>query len=167
MKEPAASAGIEASLSGAVFSADGSNVTVGPNVSFGGNVFRFGTAPIHIGENTMIAYGTIIHTSTHDYGSHPMWYKRIDRPVRIGKDVWIGTGAIILPGVIVGDYSVVGAGAVVTANVPEGAIVVGNPARIVKMRDIEVYIGPKRIERREENVVEEKGYLEKSCRTSD
>ena len=113
----------------------GKNVTLEKNVSLGRNITFYKTAPITVGEYTMIANDVIIHTSTHDYKLHPMWLKRIDRPVRIGKHVWIGTGAIILPGVDIGDYSVVGAGAVVNRHVPEGAIVAGNPARIIKFRD--------------------------------
>lgn len=53
----------------------------------------------------------------------------LGRPVRIGRNVWIGGGAIILPGVIVEDEAVIGAGAVVTRSVPAGVTVVGNPAR--------------------------------------
>lgn len=52
------------------------------------------------------------------------------RPVRIGLNVWIGGGAIVLPGVTVGDDALVGAGSVVTRDVPAGATVMGNPARI-------------------------------------
>ncbi len=121
---------------GAISSYDGNNLSIGKNVSFGGNVFLFGTAPITIGDDTMIAYGTIIHTSTHDHTVHPMRTIRIDRPVSIGKHVWIGTGAIILPGVKIGDYAVVGAGSVVNRHVAEGAVVAGNPAKIVKFRDL-------------------------------
>ncbi|WP_040149518.1 DapH/DapD/GlmU-related protein, partial [Xanthomonas citri] len=52
------------------------------------------------------------------------------RPIRVGRNVWIGGGAIILPGVCIGDDAVIGAGAVVTRDVPAGAIAVGNPARV-------------------------------------
>ena len=51
------------------------------------------------------------------------------RPIRIGRNVWIGGGAIILPGVTIGDDALIGAGSVVTRDVPAGATVVGNPAR--------------------------------------
>jgi acetyltransferase-like isoleucine patch superfamily enzyme len=125
--------------SGTICYGDGSNLTIGRNVSFGGRVVLFGTAPIEIGDNTMIALNVIIHTSSHDYHDHPMWTKRIDRPVKIGSHVWIGAAAIILPGVIVEDYAVIGSGSVVTANVPKGAIVAGNPARIIKYRDPSYY----------------------------
>jgi len=63
------------------------------------------------------------------------------KPVSIGNDVWIGIRVTILPGVTIGDHSVIGAGAVVTKDVPEYAIVGGSPARILRMRN----------ERREEN----------------
>jgi maltose O-acetyltransferase len=52
------------------------------------------------------------------------------RPIRIGRNVWIGGGAILLPGVTVGDDAVIGAGSVVTRDVPAGATVIGNPARV-------------------------------------
>jgi acetyltransferase-like isoleucine patch superfamily enzyme len=121
-------------LAGAICHKD--NVSVGENVSFGGNVFLSGSAPISIGSDTMIGYNVTIHTSTHDYNVHPIWTKRIDRPVEIGKHVWIGTGAIILPGTKIGDYAVVGAGSVVNRHVPDRAILAGNPARIIKYRDL-------------------------------
>lgn len=54
------------------------------------------------------------------------------RPVDIGRNVWIGAGALILPGVTVGDEALIGAGSVVTRDVPAGAAVAGNPARIMR-----------------------------------
>ena len=114
---------------------DQENIIIRESTSFGGNVLLFATAPISIGEHTMIGTQTIIHTSTHDYNEHPMWKTRVDRPIKIGKHVWIGAKTLVLAGVKIGDYAVVGAGSVVTAHVPEYAIVVGNPARIIAYRD--------------------------------
>jgi maltose O-acetyltransferase len=54
------------------------------------------------------------------------------RPITIGNNVWIGGGAIILPGVTVGENSVIGAGAVVTKDVPANVVAVGNPARVIR-----------------------------------
>lgn len=56
------------------------------------------------------------------------------RPVRIGKNVWIGGAAILLPSITVGDNAIIGAGSVVTRDVPDGATIVGNPARQVRSR---------------------------------
>ena len=105
------------------------------NVYLGGRVTFFCNAEISIDEHTMIAHDVLIHTATHDYSDHPMWSKRIDKPVKIGKHVWIGSRATILPGVVIEDYAVIGAGAVVSKNVPRSAVVVGNPARIIKFRN--------------------------------
>lgn len=112
------------------------NFRVGKNCSFGGNVRVFNTEMVTIGDECMVANGTQIITATHDSNIHPMRRIRIDRPIKIGNHVWIGTNALILPGVIVGDYAVIGAGAVITAHVPERAVVVGNPARIINFRTI-------------------------------
>ncbi|MDP3043284.1 MAG: acyltransferase [bacterium] len=122
--------------SGTVGTIQHKNLKIGKNVSFGGSVALLGNGTIDIGDHSMIGYGTIIHTSTHDYTEHPMWQTLISRPVKIGSHVWIGTGAIVLPGVAIGDYSVIGAGAIVVANVPNGVIVAGNPARVIKYRKI-------------------------------
>lgn len=149
---------------GTIVYGDGTNLSIGDNVTFGGRVVLFGTAPICIGDNTMIALNTIIHTSTHDYTTHPMWYKRIDRPVSIGKYVWIGAGAIILPGVRIEDHAVVGSGSVVTANIPRGAIVVGNPARIVKYRVESSYEKDPLIRDYVDSIIVTEGYLEKYCK---
>lgn len=124
---------------GVTFIGPSDNYVIGQKVTIGSGSILFACENIKIGDNTMIAVGTIIHTSTHDYESHPMWKYRIDRPVVIGEYVWIGAGSIILPGVSIGDNAVVGAGSVVTANVPEGAIVAGNPARKIKQRPPDYY----------------------------
>lgn len=57
------------------------------------------------------------------------------RPIRLGRNVWVGGGAIVLPGVEIGDDAIIGAGAIVTRNVPAGATVAGNPARIIARKD--------------------------------
>jgi acetyltransferase-like isoleucine patch superfamily enzyme len=90
---------------------------------------------IEIGDNCMIASGVYI-TDSDWHGI----YDRIERntgprPIRIGNNVWIGDQAIVLKGVSIGDNSIVGAGAVVTHDVPANVVVAGNPARIVKQLD--------------------------------
>ena len=88
------------------------------------------TAQVAIGRGSMLGPGVHIYCAEH----HKDVVQRkagleIARPVTIGADVWIGGGAIVLPGVNVGDGAVIGAGSVVTRDVPPGATVAGNPAR--------------------------------------
>ncbi len=121
---------------GVSLSSTNKNFHIGSDVSFGNEVLLMGAGKIEIGNGTMIAAGVIIHTSTHDYNVHPMRSKRIDLDVKIGQHVWIGTGAIICPGSVVRDYSVVGAGCVVVAEVKEGEIVGGVPATKLGSRNL-------------------------------
>ncbi|MBR3611436.1 MAG: hypothetical protein IKL57_08290 [Oscillospiraceae bacterium] len=74
----------------------------------------------------------------------------VEKPVVIGKYVWIGARSTILPGVKIGDGAVIGAASVVTKDVPNGAVVGGNPARIIKYRNMEVY---------NRLLLEDKGYI--------
>lgn len=90
---------------------------------------------IEIGDNCMFASGAYI-TDSDWHGV----YDRIERnvepaPIRIGNNVWVGDRAIVLKGVTIGDNSIVGAGAVVTRDVPANVVVAGNPARVVKELD--------------------------------
>lgn len=114
----------------------------GLHISLGANVFlNFGCvildcAPVSIGDRTQIGPGVQILTPDHPREPGPREAGlEFARPIRIGRNVWIGGGALILPGVTVGDDAIVGAGAVVTRDVPAGATVAGNPARILPRRE--------------------------------
>ncbi len=91
-----------------------------------------------IGDNVMMAPEVIILSSAYNFDdlTRPMIVQgsKPRRPVTIGNDVWIGTRVIILPGVTVGDHSILGAGCVVTKDVPEYAIMGGSPARVLRSR---------------------------------
>lgn len=108
----------------------------GFNVRAGGNLFVnydcvfLDCAPIDIGDDVQIGPAVQLYTATHPLD--PAVRRsglEAARPVRIGDNVWIGGGAIVLPGVTIGDDAVIGAGSVVTRDVPAGKVVVGNPAR--------------------------------------
>lgn len=101
----------------------------------------FAGGGVTIGDGTMISSNCSITSVTHEKYSlnrhqaptaSAAAAETTMRPVIIGRHVWIGTGAIILPGVTVGDHSIVGAGAVVTKNIPEKCVYVGNPARLLE-----------------------------------
>jgi acetyltransferase-like isoleucine patch superfamily enzyme len=91
-----------------------------------------------IASHSILAPEVLVMTSTHEYrNAEFLPYGNVDtlRPVTVGVACWIGTRSIILPGVTLGDATIVGAGAVVASSFPEGSIVVGNPARKVGERD--------------------------------
>jgi acetyltransferase-like isoleucine patch superfamily enzyme len=111
-----------------------SAIRVGSNVSLAAYVHMWGEGGITIGDRVMIGTHSSISTITHDYGEELMYKTVVLRPVRIEDDVWISSNAVILPGVTIGQGSVVGAGAVVTKDVPARAIVAGVPARVIKLR---------------------------------
>lgn len=106
---------------------DINKVKISDSCNFGGNV-RLSGNDIIIGNDCMIAYGAQILSITHDYNSqNPK--TGIHKRVKICDRVWIGCNAIILPGVTIGSDSVVGAGSVVTHDVPDMTVVAGNPAK--------------------------------------
>ena len=114
------------------------HVDYGRNITLGDDVFlNFGcvildVCPVSIGNGTQI--GPHVQVLAADHPRDPTTRAaglECGRPVRIGQNVWIGGGAIVLPGVVVGDAAILGAGAVVTRDVPPGATVVGNPARAI------------------------------------
>ena len=116
----------------------GCNMHVGNNFYSNFNLTVVDDADIYIGHGVMIAPNVVIAT-----GAHPICPELREKvyqynlPVHIGNRVWIGAGAIILPGVTIGDDSVIGAGSVVTKDIPSGVIAVGNPCRV--LREINEY----------------------------
>lgn len=107
-------------------------IVIGDRAAINGFCRLFGHGSIEIGEDTQIGPCCLIITTDHDYGGNlETSFKR----VVIGKRVWIGANVTILPGVEIGDYSVIGAGAVVTKSIPPRTIAVGVPARVIKSID--------------------------------
>lgn len=88
---------------------------------------------IYIGSNTMLAPNVILATAGHpilpQLRAHGLQY---NIPIHIGKNVWIGAGAIVLPGVTIGDNTVIGAGSIVTRDIPANVLALGNPCRVIR-----------------------------------
>lgn len=111
----------------------GYNIELGNDVYFNLNCMLLDVCSISIGSQSMFGPGVHIYTA-----SHPLQAKarnsglEFGRPVVIGHSVWVGGGAIICPGVTVGDESVIGAGSVVTRSVPAGVLAAGNPCRVIR-----------------------------------
>jgi maltose O-acetyltransferase len=133
-----------------IFASCGSDVNIEHGVDFGiGNEIEIGDrsgigtnswlmGPIKLGEDVMMGPEVMIIAVNHNYSdmSRPMRMQgsRADSPVILGDDVWIGSRAIILPGRRIGNGAIVGAGSVVTRDVPPYSVVAGNPAKIIKYR---------------------------------
>lgn len=111
----------------------GSNIFLGENVYMNFNCVLLDVCEIHIGARTMFAPGVQIYTASHPLGpkARSSGYEN-GKPVVIEEDVWIGGAAIIVPGVRIGRGAVIGAGSVVTKDVPPMCVYAGNPARFIK-----------------------------------
>ena len=121
----------------------------GKHVHFGKNVYaNFGLTMvddthIYVGDYTLFAPNVVVATAGHpidpELRARGLQY---NAAVHIGKNCWIGAGALIMPGVTIGDNTVIGAGSVVTKDIPSGVVAVGNPCRVMREiteRDREVY----------------------------
>lgn len=111
----------------------GSNITLGHKVFFNFNCVVLDPAPVSIGSNVLFGPAVQIYTATHPIGAikRRSW-REYARPVVIGSDVWVGGGAVINPGIRIGSRSVIGAGSVVTRDLPADVFAAGNPCRIIR-----------------------------------
>lgn len=115
---------------------DFSNIVLHSNAEINDYCFLLAKDRIEIGENSTLAYGVSVITSANPNGPKntlSQLYPAKKAPVIIGDNVWVGANATILPGVTIGNMSVVAAGAVVTKSVPSGVLVAGNPATVKKI----------------------------------
>ncbi len=109
----------------------GKNITIGKNVFINAGCKFQDQGGITIGDGCLIGHNVIITTLNHI----PQPSKRqslIPKPVKIGKNVWMGAGVIILPGVTIGDSAIIGAGSIVVKDIPSNAVAVGNPCKVIK-----------------------------------
>lgn len=110
------------------------NVKIGSNFVINENVYILGFNSIVIGNNVVLSASCMLIDSGLNLDSVDRGH--INNKIIIGNNVWIGAGAIVLPGVKIGDNAVIGAGSVVTKNVPQNIIVAGNPAKKIRDRII-------------------------------
>ena len=107
---------------------EGAELTLGNNIYFNMNTSLFCRNKISIGDNTAISQNVVIR----DSDVHHIKGKENNAPISIGNHCWIGTNVIILKGVTIGDNSVIGAGSVVTHDIPPNCLAAGNPAKVIK-----------------------------------
>ena len=111
----------------------GSNITLGEKVFFNFNCVVLDVAHVLIGSRVLFAPAVQIYAATHPLSaSARSTGLELGKAIEIGDDVWVGGGAIICPGVRVGARAVIGAGSVVTKDVPEGVLAAGNPCRVIR-----------------------------------
>lgn len=134
----------------------------GKNVYANFNLTCVDDSHIYIGDYTMIGPNVVIATA-----GHPVLPKlrekgyQYNMPVRIGKNCWIGAGAVIVPGVTIGNHVVIGAGSVVTKDIPDGVVAVGNPCRVLRKvgeQDEKYYFKKREIDW--ERIAEDEGHCE-------
>jgi maltose O-acetyltransferase len=110
----------------------GTNIVVGARTFANFGLVALDVAAITIGDDVQIGPNVQLLTPTHPVEPGPRRDKwEAAKPIRIGNNVWLGGGAIVLPGVTIGDNTVVGAGAIVTKDLPADVIAVGNPAKVI------------------------------------
>lgn len=127
----------------------GHHVHLGKNIYINFNLTLVDDTHIYIGDNTMIGPNVTLATA-----GHPICPElraqgyQYNAPIHIGNNCWLGAGVIVMPGVTIGDGTVVGAGSIVTKDLPAGVVAVGNPCRVMRQigeRDREFYFKDHRI----------------------
>lgn len=110
----------------------GYNIHSGENVYFNVNCVVLDTMKIQIGDNVFFGPGVHIYTASHPLDAVERRTIEFSKPVTIGNDCWIGGNSIICPGVSIGNGVTIGAGSVVTKNIPDYSLAVGNPAKVIR-----------------------------------
>jgi maltose O-acetyltransferase len=110
----------------------GSNIHLGRKCYFNFNCVVLDVSTVRIGDHTLFGPGVHVYTATHPMDHEQRRTQEFGKPVEIGSDVWVGGAAIICPGVTIGSRSIIGAGSVVTRNIPNDTFAAGNPCRIIR-----------------------------------
>lgn len=111
------------------FFCSSNKLAVGENTGFGKNLQIIAYAPVKIGHHCSFSFDNKIITSTHDFED---FSTVIAKPIEIGDNVWVTSNVTILPGVKIGSNTVIGAGSVVTHDIPSGVLAAGNPCKVIK-----------------------------------
>ena len=110
----------------------GSNILLGERVFFNFNCVVLDVCRVTVGDFTLFGPAVQIYTAMHPMNAELRRKQEFAKPIEIGSDVWVGGGAIICPGVKIGSQAVIGAGSVVTRDVPERVFAAGNPCRVIR-----------------------------------
>jgi maltose O-acetyltransferase len=119
----------------------GYNMVVGEKVFFNFNCVVLDVTYVTIGSRTLFGPNVQIYTATHpiDFMERASGLEYA-KPIQIGEDVWVGGSAVICPGVTIGDRTIIGAGSVVTKNIPSDVFAAGNPCRIIRQLEKKQWI---------------------------
>ena len=110
----------------------GSNIHLGTRVFFNFNCIVLDVCEVCIGDYTQFGPGVQILTPLHPFDAELRRRQEYGKPIEIGADVWVGGGALVLAGVHIGSRTIIGAGSVVTRDIPEGVFAAGNPCRVIR-----------------------------------
>lgn len=110
----------------------GAHIELGERVFFNFNCIVLDVCRVRIGDFTLFGPAVQIYTALHPFNAGQRRGEEFGKPIDIGSDVWVGGGAIILAGVTIGSRAVIGAGSVVTRDVPDGVFAAGNPCRVIR-----------------------------------
>src|SRR5690606_14965932 len=110
----------------------GANIHLGTRVFFNFNCTVLDVCEVRIGDYTLFGPGVQILTPLHPTDARLRRSQEFGKPVAIGADAWIGGGALILAGVSIGSRTIIGAGSVVTRDIPDGVLAAGNPCRVIR-----------------------------------
>ena len=110
----------------------GSNILLGERVFFNFNCVVLDVCRVVVGDFTLFGPAVQVYTATHPLEAELRRKQEFAKPVEIGSDVWVGGAAVICPGVMIGSRTVIGAGSVVTRDIPAGVFAAGNPCRVIR-----------------------------------
>ena len=123
---------------GVIFSSPG-NIECGSGLRINPQCYIIASGGVTFGDNVIVSAGVKILSSSLIVENGVIQRKHIHKPVKIGNGVWIGAGAVVCPGVTIGDHTIIGSGAVVTKDIPAGCMAAGVPAKVIKSLDGESF----------------------------